>query len=61
MTNLSAITWIFENDDVIRVKWYIMLTSLMEEVLRDKNNTEILVMTAFRKKIHDRRTMIILL
>jgi len=24
----------------------------MEEVLRDKNNTEILMMTAFDKKIH---------
>ena len=52
ITNLNAITWIFENEDVIRVERYIALT-LMEEILRDKNNTEILV-TAFDEKIHDR-------
>ena len=55
MTNLNAIMWIFENDDVIRVERYITLTMpLTKEILRDKNNTEILVMTAFSEKIHDR-------
>jgi len=55
MKNLGTVTWIFENDDVIRVERYIALTTpLMEDILQDKNNIGILVMTAFGKKIHDR-------
>jgi len=50
MSNLSAIMRIFKNYDVICIERYVALpASLMKEILRDKNDTEILMMTAFGK------------
>ena len=40
---------------VVRVERYVTLSApLMKEILRDKNDAEIFMMTPFGKKIHDR-------
>jgi len=54
MSNLCAIERIFKNYYVIRVERYVALpVPLRKEILRDKNDAEILMMTAFGKYIHD--------
>ena len=55
MPNLCAIARIFKNYDVICIERYVALTAaLTEKDLRDEKYTEILMMSAFGKEIHDR-------